>query len=113
MTINITNSVSPIIVPIIIYIGNKKWNVKNCNCIKYTSFGENNLQLGYNFCERLLKIKGISYLRLYVSAQNLFTLTKYSGLDPEIGSSNATLNGIDQGFYPQARTWTVGLNIKF
>ena len=72
-----------------------------------------NLQLGYNFCERLLKIKGISYLRLYVSAQNLFTLTKYSGLDPEIGSSNATLNGIDQGFYPQARTWTVGLNIKF
>ena len=72
-----------------------------------------NLQLGYNFCERLLKIKGISYLRLYVSAQNLFTLTKYSGLDPEIGSSNATLNGIDQGFYPQARIWTVGLNIKF
>ena len=72
-----------------------------------------NLQLGYNFCDRLLKIKGISYLRLYVSAQNLFTLTKYSGLDPEIGSANATMSGIDQGFYPQARTWTVGLNIKF
>ena len=36
-----------------------------------------------------------------------------SGLDPEIGSSNATLNGIDQGFYPQARVWTVGLNLKF
>lgn len=53
------------------------------------------------------------YLRLYVSVQNLLTLTKYSGLDPEIGSSNATLNGIDQGFYPQARTWTIGLNVKF
>ena len=67
----------------------------------------------YNFCDRLLKFKGISYLRLYVSVQNLLTLTKYSGLDPEIGSSNATLNGIDQGFYPQARTWTIGLNVKF
>lgn len=72
-----------------------------------------NLQIGYNFCDRLLKFKGINYLRLYVSVQNLLTLTKYSGLDPEIGSSNATLNGIDQGFYPQARTWTIGLNIKF
>lgn len=72
-----------------------------------------NLQIGYNFCDRLLKIKGINSLRLYVSAQNLLTLTKYSGLDPEIGSTNATLSGIDQGFYPQARTWTVGLNIKF
>ena len=43
-----TKLILEIIVPIIIYIGNKKWNVKNCNCIKYTSFGENNLQLGYN-----------------------------------------------------------------
>ena len=41
----------PIIVPIIIYIGNKKWNVKNYNCIKYTSFGENNVQLGYNIID--------------------------------------------------------------
>lgn len=72
-----------------------------------------NLQIGYNFCDRLIKSKHISYLRLYFSVQNLWTLTKYSGLDPEIGSSNATLNGIDQGFYPQARTWTIGLNMKF
>lgn len=72
-----------------------------------------NLQLGYDFCNRLIKSDVISQLRLYVSAQNLLTLTRYSGLDPEIGSSNATLNGIDQGFYPQARVWTVGLNLKF
>ncbi len=72
-----------------------------------------NIQIGYDFCNKLIKWKGISQLRLYVSAQNLFTLTKYSGLDPEIGSSNAMLNGIDCGFYPQSRTWTVGLNLKF
>ena len=72
-----------------------------------------NLQIGYDFCNRLVRSDVISQLRLYVSAQNLLTLTRYSGLDPEIGSSNAILNGIDQGFYPQARVWTVGLNIKF
>ncbi|MDR1719231.1 MAG: TonB-dependent receptor [Dysgonamonadaceae bacterium] len=72
-----------------------------------------NIQLGYTFTDKLLKIKDISQLRLYVSAQNLLTLTKYSGLDPEIGSTDATVSGIDQGFYPQSRVLTVGLNIKF
>lgn len=73
-----------------------------------------NVQLGYDFCNRVIKKnKIISQCRLYLSAQNLFTFTNYSGLDPEIGSSNATVNGIDSGFYPQARVWTVGLNLKF
>lgn len=73
-----------------------------------------NIQLGYDFCNRIIKKnKIISQCRLYLSAQNLFTFTNYSGLDPEIGSSNATVNGIDSGFYPQARVWTVGLNLKF
>lgn len=71
-----------------------------------------NVQLGYDFCNRVIKKnKIISQCRLYLSAQNLFTFTNYSGLDPEIGSSNATVNGIDSGFYPQARVWTVGLNL--
>ena len=73
-----------------------------------------NVQLGYDFCNRVIKKnKIISQCRLYLSAQNLFTFTNYSSLDPEIGSSNATVNGIDSGFYPQARVWTVGLNLKF
>lgn len=73
-----------------------------------------NVQLGYDFCNRVIKKnKIISQCRFYLSAQNLFTFTNYSGLDPEIGSSNATVNGIDSGFYPQARVWTVGLNLKF
>ena len=72
-----------------------------------------NVQLGYNFSANLLKPVGISQLRVYVSAQNLLTITGYSGLDPEIGSTSAILTGIDQGFYPQARVLTAGLNIKF
>lgn len=71
-----------------------------------------NVQLGYNFSNKILKINGLNQFRLYVSAQNLFTFTGYSGLDPEIGSTDAKLTGIDQGFYPQARVFTIGLNIK-
>jgi TonB-linked SusC/RagA family outer membrane protein len=69
------------------------------------------LTLGYTF-KHLQKIL-VQNLRLYVAASNLFTLTKYSGLDPEIGSSWALGNGIDYGVYPQPRTFSVGANITF
>ncbi|MBO6220632.1 MAG: SusC/RagA family protein, partial [Bacteroidales bacterium] len=72
-----------------------------------------NVQIGYNFCNNLIHTKWLSNFRVYVSAQNLLTLTKYSGLDPEIGSSSPILNGIDQGYYPQARTFCFGVNLKF
>ncbi|ULQ55771.1 TonB-dependent receptor [Flavihumibacter rivuli] len=72
-----------------------------------------NLQFGYNFSTRLLKRISMSQLRLYAGAQNLFTFTKYSGLDPEIGSADPKKTGIDMGFYPQARTITIGINAKF
>jgi hypothetical protein len=51
----------------------------------------------------------ISRLRVFAQAENLFTLTKYSGLDPEVG----TRNGFDGGTYPQARIFSVGLNLSF
>lgn len=69
-----------------------------------------NLQIGYRFDSIIDKIEK---LRVYVSAQNVFTVTKYSGLDPEIGSSDAKLTGIDQGFYPQPRTLQIGVNVVF
>ena len=51
---------------------------------------------------------------IYFSGQNLWTLTKYSGLDPEIGSVGGSLElGIDQGFYPQARMASMGLQLGF
>ena len=70
------------------------------------------LQLGYNLPEKSLKKALISSLRVYVSAENLLTLTKYHGYDPEISSGGTSL-GIDYGVYPQPRTYRVGLNLKF
>ena len=49
---------------------------------------------------------GMQMLRLYLSTNNLFTITKYAGYDPEIGGSSY---GIDRGVYPQARSFMVGL----
>lgn len=70
------------------------------------------LTLGYTLPEHLTRIVSISRLRFYVQAENLFTWTKYHGFDPEIGSGGTSL-GIDRGIYPQARTYTVGLNVSF
>ena len=52
---------------------------------------------------------------LYVAAQNLFTITGYSGMDPEVGYGGYQnwVSGIDLGFYPSPRTYMVGANIKF
>ena len=54
-------------------------------------------------------------LKLYLSAQNLFVITGYSGLDPEIGSYNQdpTLQNIDLGRYPAPRVFTFGINAQF
>ncbi len=71
-----------------------------------------NIQLGYTLPQMLTKKVFISSLRLYVAAENLLTFTKYEGFDPEI-SSGGTSIGIDRGCYPQARTFTFGLNLKF
>jgi hypothetical protein len=56
-----------------------------------------------------LKIKK---LRVYLNANNLLTITKYSGLDPEIAGSN-TSRGIDYGMYPQVRTYSAGVELQF
>lgn len=66
-----------------------------------------NMQIGYTFPKRITEKFRCSRLRLYATASNLFTITKYSGYDPEIGS------GVDYGNYPQSRTFTFGLNATF
>lgn len=70
------------------------------------------LQFGYTVPENITKRALISSLRLYVSAENLVTLTKYHGYDPEISSGGTSL-GIDYGVYPQPRTFRFGFNLKF
>ena len=76
-----------------------------------------NLQVGYNLPTTWLKASTnnlISKVRIYLSSTNLFTITKYTGLDPEVGSKNGTLtNGIDYGQYPTPREFQVGLQATF
>ncbi len=75
-----------------------------------------NLTLGYDF-NKLWKSSPFQQLRLYFAAQNLFTITKYKGMDPENGmalnGSEPWVTGVDVGNYPQPRTYMVGVNIKF
>ncbi|MEL6357781.1 MAG: hypothetical protein AAFQ37_12710, partial [Bacteroidota bacterium] len=58
---------------------------------------------------------GMTSARVYISGQNLITITNYSGFDPEIGSfnQNPLINGVDNGRYPISRSYTVGLNVNF
>ena len=71
--------------------------------------------LGYDF-KHLWKSCPFQQLRLYVQAQNLYTFTGYTGLDPEVGNAAGADNwasGIDLGLYPPSRTYLVGASIKF
>ena len=71
--------------------------------------------LGYDF-KNIWKGCPFQQLRLYVQAQNLYTFTGYTGLDPEIGNSagaDGWASGIDLGLYPPSRTYLVGASIKF
>lgn len=73
-----------------------------------------NITVGFDFKKFFPKIP-FGQLRVYFSAQNLYTFTGYSGMDPEIGygSDYGWASGIDLGYYPSARTYMIGLNIKF
>lgn len=71
-----------------------------------------NIQLGYNFPVKLLKGIGIASLRLYVSAQNLCTWTRYTGYDPEVSTRNSSMTrGFDYSAYPKATTYTFGVKL--
>jgi TonB-linked SusC/RagA family outer membrane protein len=72
-----------------------------------------NLKIGYTLPKDVITKLGISKLRIYVATQNLFTITKYKGLDPELGTTDgsATQNGIDNGTYPSSRYYTIGLDL--
>ncbi len=77
-----------------------------------------NISVGYSVPEATLRTitkNTLGNLRVYIAAQNLFTITNYKGYDPEIGSrfSNQLTQGIDYGQFPQARTFLVGLQVGF
>ena len=74
-----------------------------------------NLQLGYTIPDALTRATGFGRARIYVTAQNLYTFTKYSGYDPEVGSigNNPLAIGADIGGYPIPRIFMGGINIQF
>ncbi|WP_316799980.1 TonB-dependent receptor [Pedobacter frigidisoli] len=75
-----------------------------------------NVQLGYTIPSKVFGTKsGISRFRIYASASNLFTITKYTGLDPEVTQITDTFTapGVDQGVYPSPRQFLLGINVGF
>ena len=74
-----------------------------------------NISLGYNVPSTKTQKFSISSCRIYLSGQNVFTLTEYTGYDPEIGSfnQNPLINGVDNGRFPVARSYTFGINLNF
>jgi len=79
-------------------------------------FRMKNIQLGYTLPSQIFNSKlGISKVRFYVSATNLFTITKYQGLDPEVSQDTETFSslGVDKGIYPSPRQFLLGLSVGF
>ncbi len=74
-----------------------------------------NVSLSYTFPKKWMSKLYISNLKLYVNIQNLFTITKYSGYDPEVGSlwGSTLMNGVDYNRYPSPRIYTFGVNVSF
>jgi len=78
-----------------------------------------NITLGYDFA-KLAHLKNLTQFRLYVAAENIFTFTKYNGMDPEVGYSSSDASGaysfgqgVDLGYYPRPRKTMVGVSIIF
>ncbi|MEB2775357.1 TonB-dependent receptor [Algoriphagus sp. D3-2-R+10] len=100
----------------IVGIRNDNTNDNNRTSDKFVEDGSfircRNISLGYTFSEKLIKKAYMNSLRVYVNVTNAFLLTNYKGMDPEIGSWNPLNAGVDSGFYPQPRVFTVGASVS-
>ncbi|HLP05827.1 MAG TPA: TonB-dependent receptor [Paludibacter sp.] len=99
--------------------GNRNWTYMNDLLITNGDYLKiSNVTIGYDF-KKLWKSSPLTQMKLYFSAQNLYTFTKYIGMDPEIGygvddtSGHGYSTGIDVGYYPHPRNYLVGLSVKF
>ena len=71
-----------------------------------------NITVGYNLPQNVLAKMHIYSLRLYANVSNAFIITKYTGMDPEVGGWNPLEVGYDGGYYPQSRVFSFGVNVK-
>ena len=101
--------------PRLTYGSNPNWqNISDIYIENGDYFKVSNLCIGYDF-RKLVDMKYISKCRIFFQAQNLLTITKFSGMDPEMGkgTDDDWASGIDVGFYPASRTFLFGVNLQF
>ena len=103
--------------PRLTYLSNINWKTFSSIWLEDADYMKiQNVTVGYDF-KTLIPRLPLSKLRIYFTAQNLFTFTKYSGMDPEVGASGnddySWSSGVDLGFYPQPRTYIFGINVNF
>jgi TonB-linked SusC/RagA family outer membrane protein len=72
-----------------------------------------NIQLGYSLPKDVLEKNGLSKIRIYLSAQNLITITDYTGFDPEVGNNSLASRGLDRGNYPISSSFRIGVQFAF
>lgn len=85
------------------------WHIEDASYLRIT-----NMTLGYTFSQKFANKLHLASARMYVSSQNPFTFTKYSGYNPEVDKEGNPLTpGIDYGTYPLAKSFVFGLNLKF
>ncbi|MDY4520600.1 MAG: TonB-dependent receptor [Bacteroidales bacterium] len=91
---------------------NKNWGNFSDLYVRNGAFARiKNMQLGYTLPQSLTEKFFVERLRIYAAAENLATFTSYEGMEPEL--NNDTQSGIDRGYYPQARTFSFGINLNF
>ena len=71
-----------------------------------------NIQIGYTMPESVINKLTISKMRLYLTANNVFTVTDYSGFDPGLGNGGTFTKGVDRGFYPLSKSFILGINLS-
>jgi TonB-dependent starch-binding outer membrane protein SusC len=93
---------------------NRNYRTSDMFIEKGDFFRLKNLVLGYTLNEKLTGKLGIGRTRFYITGQNVFIITKYNGLDPELGytDGNKQIN-VDFAQYPQSRSWAFGVNVTF
>ena len=85
------------------------WAVEDASFLRLS-----NITLGYTLPSRMMRKVGIRKLRLYTTANNLFTITGYKGYDPEVSNMSSPLTpGVDYGAYPRSRSFIFGVNLSF
>jgi TonB-dependent starch-binding outer membrane protein SusC len=93
---------------------NRNYRTSDMFIEKGDFFRLKNLVIGYTLNERMTNKLGLGRLRFYITGQNVFIITKYNGLDPELGytDGNKQIN-VDFAQYPQSRSWVFGVNVTF